>query len=176
VKSAHPDEEYLTWLYGKVASVHLRSRQRSYWTLFRQLYKKEFVWNHPRDENRAHDAVALRGDFMDEEDWGYMDREWFDAPPSVLEVLVAIARRLSVEVDGEPRQWFWEMMHNLGLESFNDASQYPPKEVEVILDTLVRRKYTRDGRGGLFPLRHADRDQRQVELWYQLQSYLIEND
>ena len=32
-----------------------------------------------------------------------------------------------------------------------------------------------DGFGGLFPLKHAKKDQRKVEIWYQLQNWLMEN-
>lgn len=175
MSSAHPDEAYLTWLYSRVGSVHLRSRQRTYWSLLRQLYDYEFVCTHPRDENRVHDALALRSDFLDEEG-GFPDRSWHQMPCSVLEVLVALAQRLSVEFDGEPRQWFTEFLQNLELISYNDATRYSPKEVDDILNKLVWRKYSRDGRGGLFPLRYPDQDQTKVEIWYQANGYLIEND
>ena len=39
----------------------------------------------------------------------------------------------------------------------------------------VERRYKRSGEGGLFPLKNAAKDQRKVEIWYQLSSYLLEN-
>jgi hypothetical protein len=38
----------------------------------------------------------------------------------------------------------------------------------------VNREYDPDGRGGLFPLDGTHANQREVELWYQMQAYIIE--
>ena len=45
----------------------------------------------------------------------------------------------------------------------------------LILNKIIDRGYSRRGVGGLFPLKYSKNDQRKVELWYQMHSYLIEN-
>lgn len=92
----------------------------------------------------------------------------------MLELFIGLSRRLSFQADGEPRAWFWQLMENLDLERFNDNTQIPEEEVRKILDEVTGRTYKRNGAGGLFPLKKAHKDQRDVELWYQLNAYLLE--
>ena len=49
-------------------------------------------------------------------------------------------------------------------------------DAEEVLDAVIFRNYEYDGRGGLFPLRYPDRDQRDEELWSQLNAYLLEQE
>jgi len=44
------DELYFTWLYSQVGSVRTRNPARTYWSLLRYLYTKEFVWIIPNDD------------------------------------------------------------------------------------------------------------------------------
>jgi hypothetical protein len=48
-------------------------------------------------------------------------------------------------------------------------------KIKNILDTLVWRTYQPDGRGGFFPLNHPEEDQTKVEIWYQMNKYVIEH-
>ena len=94
----------------------------------------------------------------------------------MLEMLVALADRMSYYADGD---WFWEMIENLGLLPYNDSNFYDDKyvgnySVSRILVTFLGRKYLKNGTGGLFPLQHTRKDQRRVELWYQMCEYLEE--
>lgn len=93
----------------------------------------------------------------------------------MLEMLIGLSRRLSFEAEGEPREWFWELIENIGLTHTNDQiyDEKIAEEIDEALDRVIWRKYLPNGRGGLFPLDHADRDQRTVEIWYQLNSYLM---
>jgi len=93
---------------------------------------------------------------------------------SFLEMLVALSRRLAFQEEREPRDWFWEMMDNLGLAKHTDDYDYSEEEVNDILDRVIWRTYYTNGEGGLFPLRHASADQRHIELWYQMCAYLLE--
>ena len=47
--------------------------------------------------------------------------------------------------------------------------------MEDAVNRVNGRMFSRDGSGGLFPLRRFDRDQRSVEIWYQMQAWLMEN-
>lgn len=169
------DELYLTWLYAQVGSVVEKSPSQTYWKVLRKLYTKEFVWIVPNDDNRADDGRDLRVDFLTYEDLD-VDRHWMDMPCSMLELLIGLARRLAFEVDGEARTWFWRLMENLGLDKYNDNTLVPEHELDRILDEVIWRTYNRRGHGGLFPLRRSRQDQREVELWYQMQAYLLETD
>lgn len=170
------DELYLKWLYRQVANVKLRSPSRTYWRLMKQLYKKEFVWIIPNDDNRLEDGRDLRCLFVHEEGLGDVDPHWMSLGCSMLEMLVALARTLNFEDESrDVGQWFWTLMQNLNLNDCTDASNYDDIAVEECLENVIWRTYHRSGRGGLFPLRHAKKDQRDVELWYQLNTYILEN-
>lgn len=173
------DELYLSWLYSQVGSVNSKSPKQTYWSLLRQLYKTEFVWMVPNDDNRVEDGRDLRDEFISKE-LDAVDQEWAELGCSVLEILIVLSRWLSFEAEGEPRDWFWHILKNLGItEKLHNDDRYDEnveRRVEEIIDTLVWRRYNYDGDGGLFPLKHPDRDQRDVELWYQLNAYLIENE
>lgn len=170
------DELYLKWLYRQVGNVRLKNPARTYWVLLRQLYKKEFVWIIPNDDNRLEDGRDLRDRFVDEEGINSPDPHWMDLGCSMLEVLVALAQCLNFEDESrDVGEWFWELIHNLGLRNSTDANPRAESEINDILDGVIWRTYNRSGVGGLFPLHHAKKDQRNVELWYQLNAYLLEN-
>lgn len=169
------DELYFQWLYGQVGSLEEKNPSHTYWELLRQLYNKEFVWIIQNDDNRAIDGQALRREFIDQEGITGVDSGWMQLSCSMLELLIALSRRLAFEDGSEVHIWFWRLIENLGLERFNDNTRVPTKLVEGTLNRLIFRTYDRKGHGGLFPLNRTREDQREVELWYQLNEYLIEN-
>lgn len=170
------DEQYLTWLYGSIGSRKLRNSSRTYWSLARQLYTTEFVWFVPNDDNRVEDGRDLRIEFLNACEYDADDDEWLSLPCSMLEMLIGLSRRLSFEADGEPRDWFWHLIENLDLRHYNDRDydRRAERHIEEVLNRVIFRQYDPDGHGGLFPLRDADKDQRKVELWYQMAHYLLE--
>ena len=168
------DELYLTWLYSQIGSVKLKTLSRTYWSLLRQLYTKEFVWIVANDDNRVEDGRYLRYEFLDDQMIVDPDPEWMDLGCSVLEMLIGLSRRLSFEAEGKSRDWFWILLENLGLESYNDKTYSSHEAVDAVLEQVIWRTYSQNGAGGLFPLKHPKKDQRKVELWYQLNSYLLE--
>ena len=142
----------------------------------RQLYVKEFVWLIPNDDNRAEDGKELRYEFINEHGIDEVDQAWLDLGCSVLEMMIALARRAAFESDDEVVEWFWRFIFNLGLTQHTDIAytSKTEREVDNVLDTVIFRTYDADGLGGLFPLTHPRQDQRKVELWYQLAAYLSE--
>lgn len=172
------DDAYFEWLYSQVGAVRNRNPSRSYWKLLKQLYTKEFQWFIPNDDNRVEDGKELRLRFLEETGYTLVDPRglWMNLGCSMLEMMIALARMAAFESDGSAVEWFWRFMHNLEIEKYSDAryDRYVAKEVEEVLNRVIHRKYDRDGVGGLFPLRNASRDQRRVELWYQMSSYLLE--
>jgi hypothetical protein len=176
VKTAPLDELYFGWLYSQVESVEIADPSRTYWEILKQLYSTEFLWIIPNDDNRAEDGKALRHKFISEEVLVQVDQNWLELGCSMLELMIALSERLSFDEDGDLDSWFWELMENLELERYNDNTDIPVDEVNEILLDVIWRTYKRSGRGGLFPLRRAKEDQRDVELWYQLQNYVLERD
>lgn len=168
------DDRYLTWLYSQVAEVKTRKSSSTYWDLFRQLYSTEFTWFVPNDDNRAADGKELRREWANQIDTP-VDREWFCLGCSFLELLIGLSRRLEFETEEGTEYWFWHLLDNLGLLGFNDRSHYSAEEVDTRTNVVMMRRYDRNGQGGLFPLNTPDRDQRDVELWYQLSTYLLQN-
>lgn len=166
----------MVWLYSQVASVKLRNKSRTHWSLIKQLYTKEFVWIIPNDDNRVEDGRDLRHEFLETCGIDDPDSDWVGIGCSMLEMLIALSRWLSFEAEGEPRVWFWHLIETLDLEQYNDRAydEVAEKQIDEVLDTVIFRNYAPDGSGGLFPLRRPNQDQREVEIWYQLNAYLLE--
>ena len=171
------EERYFRWLYSQVANVKLKNPSRTYWSLLKLLHMKEFVWIIPNDDNRLEDGRYLRYEFVNTFELEDVDPDWMNLGCSMLEMLVGLARRLYFEDDSPVDEWFWRILDNLGLREFTDDSNITEhvEDVENIIDNVIWRTYRPNGRGGLFPLKHAPEDQREVELWYQMSEYLLEN-
>lgn len=169
------DERYLTWLYSQVANVEVKSPRRTYWSLLKQLYRTEFVWIIPNDDNRVEDGKELRLEFMQEEGVDEIDPDWMGLGCSFLEMLIALSRRLTFEAGGKAAGWFWHMIENLEIVC-NDRQYNEQHETRIgdALATVVWRQYAPNGRGGLFPLEEPYQDQTEVEIWYQFNAYLLE--
>lgn len=174
--SALLDELYYTWLYSQICSLRLKNPARTYHKLFRLLFTHEFVWFVPNDDNRVEDGRDLRYECLEEN--GYdpddVDQDWLKMGCSCLELLIGLSRRLAFETSGDPGEWFWEMLENLELSKYSDKLFLPDKQIRDVLDQVIWRTYRWNGDGGLFPLQKASSDQRDVELWYQLMSYIEE--
>lgn len=171
------DDMFLTWLYSQVGYVEAKDRSLTYWKLFRQLYTIEYVWLIHNDDARLEDAKTLRLEFLAQNgiDARDVDPDWLEIGCSVLELMVAMSRRLEFQAEKTSPYWFWILMDNIGLRRFTDATrQYPHQHVEDVVYTVIFRQYTRHGTGGFFPLSGPCEDQRSVELWYQLSAYVLE--
>lgn len=172
------DRQYFEWLYSLVASVKQRNKSHTYRDLFRQLYSTEFLYFVPNDDNRAEDGRDLRIEFFQEAGLDYNDPEyqdWLDLNCSMLEMLIALSRRLEFEAGGNARDWFWHLLQNVNLSELNDRDGFSRDDVAETLNRVVFREYDPDGVGGLFPLHYSEKDQVEVELWYQLCSYVNEH-
>jgi hypothetical protein len=167
------DELYLNWLYAQIDDIEETNKSHTHWNLANLLYKKEFIWFIPNDDNRVEDGRYLRHEFIEDLGLVDVDPDWMALGCSVLEMLIGLSRRMSFLADGNPRDWFWHLIDNLALR-YNDRRKIPEAFVDDVLTTLICRTYKRTGHGGLFPLRRARHDQREVEIWSQLSAYLTE--
>lgn len=172
-------DEYFEWLYNSMCENRF-GRGVSYVKLFNYLHDTEFTWTIPRDENRAEDGIDLRYRFAKESgyDSPYSVSTCIDGPCSVLEMMVALAIRCEERLAGDPdnfgdrtRQWFWEMITNLGLGSMHDEN-FNRRIVIQTIGRFLDREYSADGKGGLFCIKNCEHDLRDVEIWYQLNWYL----
>lgn len=174
------NDGYLHWLMDIVCHETTRT---NYNKLLTYLFNKEFTWTVKMDGNRAVDGVALRsqyGDYLIS--WGDMrERNLFnyyisDKPCSVLEMMVALAIRMSTMTeepgnDDRVGEWFWTMVLNLQLNSMDDEN-YNERRVERAIDIMLNREYDSHGRGGLFLVPDPLRDLRVTDIWYQMSWYL----
>lgn len=176
------DDLYLEWLYRQIGSVRTRNVEQTYWILAKRMYSTEFLYFVPNDDNRASDGKDLREEFMDQNPDLPYDRAWMGQECSFFEVVIALARILDFEADtqalpGGVKGWFWKLMENVGLDRFNDfvcRDSRSLSEMDRIIKRVNNREYRPNGFGGFFPLEHTRQDQRKVELWYQLNEYLLD--
>jgi len=168
------DELYFQWLYGQVADPNVEDPSKTYWDILRRLFTKEFVWFVPYDGNRIEDGKDLRQEFIAECTLGHVELSWLRIGCSMLELMIGLSRRLSFVAEGEPLSWFWRLMENIDLLGYNDAHRIPKSQVDNILNRVIWRTYDYNGEGGLFPLAYSTEDQRKVELWKQLNAYVLE--
>ena len=159
--------EYGGWLLWRV-----HNKRKNYEMMFKQLHDTPFRYIIHRDKNRAEDGIYLRDEFM--QDTGiYIDSS---KDCSVLEMLVALAIRIDNEYIGDPGKErpeviFWQMLKNLGLHKFPDNVSNP-KKIFDILSIWIDRKFEKDGRGSIFPIKNPDENQVEIEIWSQMLSYL----
>jgi hypothetical protein len=142
---------------------------RRYTGMLEMLHAKEFVWIVPNDDNRVGDAWELRREFLGGGD------HIFPKGVSILEVVVALSRRMEFAAAGKAETWAWQLLQNLDLHYMEDRlTRKQIAIIEELLDTLIWRTYDRDGVGGFFPLAWTEEDQTKVELWYQMSAYINE--
>ena len=169
------NDEYFEYLC-ELVDTNRYAKQVSYRKLLMHLHNIEFTWFVPHDDNRADDGIQLRRGFaMDRDDMSLL--QYIGGPCSVLEMMVALAVRCEKTImdnalmGDRTGQWFWGMIHNLGLSSMRD-SNFNRDRVDDVIARLLNREYEPDGRGGLFTVKNCTYDMRRVEIWCQLSWYL----
>lgn len=169
------NNEYFEWLCELIHSRRF-SKDVSYRKLLMHLHNIEFTWLISFDGNRADDGIQLRRRFgLDREDMTLPT--YLEGPCSVLEMMVALAVRCEetimddTQIGDRTGQWFWGMVHNLGLSPMTDRD-FDREYVDDVIARFLNREYEPNGKGGLFTVKHYDRDMRTVEIWCQLSWYL----
>ncbi len=190
---------YFAWLC-KIVKVD--KDYGSYNDLLLYLFNREFTWDETgvtkMDYNRAGDGEYLREKYCQDVifDW----EKHFDLTSGLyrancLEVLISIAERMDFMIDKEyvsenyTDKCFWELIENLGLDEFFDDvwDEGIRAECEDRVSKWLYREYDKNGVGGIFPLRRVGKssrgmlggrnyDQRRVEIWYQMQTYMMEKE
>lgn len=167
------EETYFKWLVVQVVDNRRRNPRMTHWEVLKQLHRTEFLWIIRNDDNRVVDGKELRTEFLE---GGSVD-DWETQGCSFLEMLIALSRRLTFQTEGvSEAEWFWHLLDNVGLRisDWDYEEQRMYGYVDQVLQALNNRTYDKNGRGGLFPLHDPVDDQTKVELWYQMNYYLLE--
>lgn len=160
------DYDYFNWLVSQIAV----PPDKSFNEMFSIMHNTEFHWTVPNDDNRLQDGIDLRSDFLN----GRRAKlHLFGA--TFLEIVVSLSQRLAFQTSQPANRWAWRLIKNIRLNKMSDPlTREKVSIVKDTLDTLIWRTYREDGRGGFFPLKHPDEDQTKVEIWYQMNKYIIE--
>lgn len=173
------NRRYLKWIVAMLGGEH-------HVLLFKQLHDIIFRWDPdvPMDENHEHDGRNVRELFQDET--GYpipqVAQDW---PASFLEVLVSLSVTMEKQIMHAPGNgdgtaaWFWMLLTNINLANCDDEWMKENRHngefyISSRVNDVMFRHYGPDGKGGLFPLDEPRADQRKVELWYQMNAYVLE--
>ena len=177
------EEEYFLWLFDLIRKTNRNSKSAmKERELLRFLHSKEFTYSVGNDDNRASDGIEVRHRFYNERGSDTRNN-FFKTPCTVLEMLVALAIRMDYSLgdnssNNELARWFWVFIKNLGLEEYSPDDPHAEgfRALNgVKVDKFLSRTYSSNGKGGIFPLRKPAEDQRGIEIWYQLMSYMDEN-
>lgn len=161
---------YYIWLTDRIDF----DSHDNYSKLVEYLFSKNYIWKIWTDENRNADGINLREKFKDETD--YLDYSSLVRPCSVLEMLIAFAERINVDVMDEEYStsyWFWLMLNNLGFKECTDDN-FDAEKVDSTLNIWMNREFDRDGKGGIFPQISGKTNQKNLEYWFQMQQYISE--
>ena len=182
-------ELYLRWLEEFVGASEYKGK--SYIKLCNLLMKLPFacVEEIPLDENRKYDVQSLlRETYIQSQSEWYrleMDQvlEFPSIPISFLELIISLAIRIDSDFMRETndvdnsREYFWMLIKNLGFLKYDDDSWTEDSIIAVVnrVNTVQDRKYDFNGNGGLFPLKEAKIDQRNVQIWNQMCTFVSQN-
>lgn len=174
--------EYWKWLCSKI-DVGAPS-QYQYQDLYKTLFRLPFDSGFGNDINRAEDGIELRANWLATsryDDFGPEFEEGFWDWCSMFEAIIGLAIRMNQALYNpnwnRTGVYFWELLRNVRFDKFDDwyISETGRLEIFEICDVINLRKYDRNGtNGGLFPIPWTHENMPDLELWYQLQQYLIE--
>lgn len=164
--------EYFEWMYQIVIG-------KGYRKLLSYLYDIPFRFILDMDYNRICDGCDLRYKFGHDAHIPsrVIDLKLGNVECSVLEMMVALSLRMEESILCDPDYgdrtsiWFWEMIKSLGLYHMDDDN-FDERLVCVTIERFMDRDYKPNGRGGLFTVRNARCDMRDVDIWYQMCMYV----
>lgn len=144
------------------------------------LLRIEYIPYKGLDSNRAGDGRSLRRAFCLEQliDFEIFSEEILGTYCSVLEMMVALAIRMEVDIAGDPSgedrtaHWFDVMLESTGLVNYT-GERFNETEVVSIIWKMQNHEYSSNGEGGLF--KTADStifDMRALEIWSQANAYI----
>jgi hypothetical protein len=168
------ENDYFHWLTSQIELP--TDNPYTYNELFTRMYETEFVWHIPHDDDRVQDGLNLRSQFMHETRQSKSLDSIIHRGASVLEVLIALSKRVAFTAGGAAEIWAWQLIENLKLNRASDPfSRTKVNRVEGILEALIWRTYRRNGEGGFFPVSDGvKQDQTKIDIWNQMNIYVNE--
>lgn len=167
--------EYLECLIARCGL----AKYKKYHKIFECLHEMEYTYVLDRDKNRESDGLGLRKDFINDRHVKFYD-EFINRRCSVMEMMVALAIRVDSHIlcdpmSGEetPYKFFMEMIENLRLNQFS-GSRFDDHGIHIYINKWLNRDFCKNGDGSPFPVIHDKRDQRELEIWDQVNSYINE--
>ena len=176
--------DYFEWMYASVCTDPEGNYIPDYHELLLYLHSRDFEYTLPMDGNREADGINLRYHYGWET--GKSNAEVASEidvyPCSVLEVMVALCRRIESDVMGDYNYgnrtsvWFFSMLNSLGISEMTDDSidNIDKLYLEEAIDRCLNREYDYDGKGGFFTCTNPYCDMRTVEIWNQAMWFLNE--
>ena len=172
-------EDYYEWMCSLIEEG--KPNRHSYEMLLRSMFSREFSYILPMDSNRYEDGIDLRYRFAYECDIpeSMVSNNIDYTPCTIFEMMVALSLRCEEHIMNDPDvgdrtgQWFWEMIESLGLMEMYD-SRFDLIKVDHILTNFMERKFSKNGKGGLFTVNNDKVDMRNEEIWYQMMWHLDE--
>ncbi len=163
--------KYFHWLVKQVCFI---DSDECYVLLLNHLHSTNFYAILPNDENRARDGLDIREAFYSEHSEQVPNEDC-----SFLEFLFALSKKMNYICaafdEDKTKEIFWRLLLNIDLASMSDRN-YGEKGGDIFIDEVLNRvmdrKYEVNGYGGLFPMRKPRQNQREVEIWYQMNQYL----
>lgn len=159
------DGDFFDWLY------HEAFDDPRWWDIMYILHGVRFTWdpNIEHDSNRASDGLQLRRDYLFVCGKGRETYKFDIHDVSFFEVYVGLAKKMAHLLDKSLPS---SMAYLLRIGPFDVRMSHD--EVVDVAERVMIRDYDFNGVGGLFPLMMAARDQRDVELIYQLNLHVLE--
>lgn len=161
--------------FDYICDLALGKNKSNYTQLCASLYEIPFMYILDMDENRAVDGMYLRMEFINSHPELNM---WSKEMCTVLEMMVALAKRCHESIIDAPGsgnnksyELFGLMLENMGLNKYID-NRFNKKAVEKIVNNMLDRNYSADGKGSMFYIPGINHDMREAEIWYQAMWYI----
>lgn len=173
-------EQYFDWICELIDHTECDD-ETSYSNLLHYLNSVEFTYILEMDENRLEDGIDLRYRFGYEMNYprDVIENGLGNDSCSVLEMMIALSIRCEegfmddIDEGDRTREWFWNMIENLGLGSMTNLN-FNERYSNTIIRKFLNREYASNGKGGLFTVKRPKCDMKDVEIWYQMMWYLDE--
>jgi len=162
-------EGYFEWLWQR------SGLGPNYTKLVTLLYTTEYVPTLVDDENRRADGNALLDIYCQENGYDFPPVEEFDhSGCSVLEMMIAFATRINLELIGDPEGtytglWLYRMLDNLRISQYDDKHWDGKKAALKVWIWLHKKSPFL-----LFPISKKVIDPRKISEWERVNIYLSE--
>ena len=142
------------------------------------LFRIPFTYVLREDANREADGIDLRYRFGIENHipQPIIASQIDNWPCSVLEMMIALTFRIGETVSGftnesqEIKKIFHAMLDSLGI-----GKRYRESEIDRAIDRFIHRRYSFNGKGGLFTLVDCPHDMKNIDIWRQAMQWVNEN-